>query len=126
MKGGLWTNLFSQNTDQLAYKSSEKNSQRLQKSALVIMNSIDLKVVRTRTQRERTFMYTFDVADLGWIDQMISCMDCMNHTVDTVQLHPSGFIFKSLIDFVEVDPEDGVTEYIKSIAYISMIMVYTY
>ena len=83
-----------------------------------------MKVVDARTERERTFRPTFEVADLGPADEMIIGMDWMQHTVDSVKLHPCGLVFKSLIDFVEADPEDGVTEYIKRVAYVGMIMVY--
>ena len=100
------------------------NGQRLQKSGKVIVDSVDLKVVDARTQRERTFRPTFEVADLGPADEMIIGMDWMQHMVDSVKLHPCGLVFKSLIDFVEADPEDGVREYIKRAAYVGMIIVY--
>ena len=48
----------------------------------------------------------------------------MQHTVDSDKLHSCGLVFKSLIDFAEANPKDGVTEYIKRAAYVGMIMVY--
>ena len=98
--------------------------QRLQKSGKVIVDSVNLKVVDARTQRERTFRHTFEVADLGPADEMIIGIDWMQHTLDSVKLHPCGLVFKSLIDFVEADSKDGVTEYIKRATYVGMIMVY--
>ena len=83
-----------------------------------------MKVVDARTQRKRTLRPTFEVADLGPAGEMIIGMDWMQHTVDIVKLHPCGLMFKSLIDFLEADPKDGVTEYNKRAAYVGMSMVY--
>ena len=44
---------------------------------------------------------------------MILGLDCIQHMVESVKLFPYGLVFKSLIDFVEADPEDEVTEYSK-------------
>ena len=54
---------------------------------------------------------------------MIIGLDWIQHTVDSVKVHPCGLLFQSLIDLVEADPEDGVTEYIKRSAYVGIIMV---
>ena len=80
------------------------NCQRLQKSGKVIVDSVDLKVVDARTERERTFRPAFKVADLGPADEMTIGMDWMQHTGDSVKVHPCWLVFKSLIDFVEADP----------------------
>ena len=73
---------------------------------------------------ERTFRPTFEVADLGPADEMMIHMDWMQRTVDRVKLHPYGLVFKSFVDFVEADPEDGVTKYNKRAPYVGMIMIY--
>ena len=100
------------------------NGQRLRKLGKVIVDSVDFKVIDARTEREISFRPTFEVADLGPADEMIISMDWMQHTVDSVKLHPCRLVFKGLIDFVQANPEDGVTEYIKRDAYVGMIMVY--
>ena len=83
-----------------------------------------MKVIDARTQRERTFRPTIEVANLAPVDEIIIGIDWMQHTLNSVRLHICGLVFKSLIDCVEADPEDGVTEYVKRAAYVGMIIVY--
>ena len=51
------------------------NGQRLHKSGKVIVDSVNLKVVDTKTNSERTFRPTFEVADIGSSDEMIISID---------------------------------------------------
>ena len=55
---------------------------------------------------------------------MIINMDWMQHIVDSVKLCACGLVFNSLVDFVEANAKDGVTESIKRAAYVGMIMIY--
>ena len=80
------------------------NGQKFQKSGKVIVDSVDFKVIDARTQRERTFRPTFEVADIRAADEMIIGMNWIQHTVDSVKLHACGLVFKRLIDVVEANP----------------------
>ena len=71
----------------------------------MIVDSVDLKVVDAKTNRERTFKPTFEVADIGPSDEMIIGMDWMKETIDSIKLSPYGLVFKSCIKLVKADPD---------------------